>query len=71
MSTFRHPFLTRGIVRFANHAFQVSRGLVELPDEIGESLGWHKVERNDDFVLPPPESQGKRSSKLVKTPNHQ
>ena len=40
MSVFQHPHLTRGIVKTANGAFTISRGLVEMPDEIGEALGW-------------------------------
>jgi hypothetical protein len=48
MSVFRHPHLTRGIVRTSKGAFVISRGLVEMPDEIGESLGWAAVDRDDD-----------------------
>jgi len=48
MSEFQHPHLTRGIVKTAKGAFFVSRGLVEMPDEIGESLGWRRVNRDDD-----------------------
>jgi hypothetical protein len=44
MSVFRHPHLTRGIVQTAKGAFVISRGLVEMPDEIGESLGWRPVD---------------------------
>jgi hypothetical protein len=48
MSVFQHPHLTRGIVRTAKGAFVVSRGLVEVPDEIGESLGWRTVELDEN-----------------------
>lgn len=48
MSVFQHPHLTRGIVKTPNGAFFVSRGLVEMPDHVGESLGWRPVERDDD-----------------------
>jgi hypothetical protein len=48
MSEFQHPHLTRGIVKTAKGAFFVSRGLVRMPDEIGESLGWRRVNRDDD-----------------------
>ena len=70
MSTFRHPFLSQGIVRLASGAFAVSRGLVELPDELGESLGWRRVEAGD-FVPRSPESRGTHSSAVLTTPNHQ
>ena len=48
MSLFRHPHRTRGIVKTAKGAFVISRGLVEMPDEIGESLGWRPVDRDDE-----------------------
>jgi hypothetical protein len=43
MSVFQHPHLTRGIVKTAKGAFVISRGLVDMPDELGESLGWRPV----------------------------
>jgi hypothetical protein len=48
MGMFQHPHLIRGIVRTPQGAFVVSRGLVELPDELGESLGWRPAESADD-----------------------
>jgi hypothetical protein len=48
MSVFQHPYLTRGIVQTEKGAFTVSRGRVEIPDELGESLGWQPVDRADD-----------------------
>lgn len=47
MSVFRHPHLTRGIVKTAKGAFVVSRGLVDAPDEVGEALGWRPVDAGD------------------------
>jgi hypothetical protein len=44
MSVFHHPHLTRGIVKTPKGSFVIVRGLVEAPDEIGESLGWLPVE---------------------------
>jgi hypothetical protein len=44
MSVFHHPHLTRGIVTTPKGSFVIVRGLVEVPDEIGESLGWRRVE---------------------------
>lgn len=40
MGLFRHPCLTRGIVHTPYGAFLVVRGLVEMPDAVGETLGW-------------------------------
>ena len=44
MSVFQHPHLTRGIVKTPKGSFVIVRGLVEAPDEIGESLGWQPVD---------------------------
>lgn len=43
MALYQHPHLTRGVVHTPMGAFTVNRGIVELPDEIGESLGWTAV----------------------------
>jgi len=48
MALFRHPHLTRGLVKTAQGAFSISRGVVDVPDEIGESLGWRPVHSGDD-----------------------
>ena len=48
MSVFQHPHLTRGIVKTEKGAFFISRGLVEMPDEVGEALGWRQVDGDDD-----------------------
>jgi hypothetical protein len=45
MAIFRHPYLIRGIVHTPHGAFAVVRGLVDLPDDIGEALRWA---REDD-----------------------
>ena len=44
MSLFHHPHLTRGVVKTPKGSFVIVRGVVEAPDEIGESLGWQPVE---------------------------
>ena len=44
MGIFQHPHLTRGIVRTEKGAFEISRGLVDVPDELGESLGWRAAD---------------------------
>jgi hypothetical protein len=38
MSVFRHPHRIHGIVRTRMGAFAVSRGLVEAPDDVGETI---------------------------------
>ena len=48
MRVFQHPHLTRGIVTTAKGSFIVTRGLVEMPDEIGEELGWRPVDDDAD-----------------------
>jgi hypothetical protein len=40
MALFRHPYLIRGIVHTPHGAFAIVRGLVDLPDEVGEALRW-------------------------------
>lgn len=44
MGLFRHPHLVRGIVHTAEGAFLIERGIAEVPDEIGASLGWLRVD---------------------------
>ena len=53
MSLFQHPHLTRGIVHTPMGAFKVNRGIVELPDDLGASLGWQPVEEDDGRALRP------------------
>ena len=48
MSVFQHPHLTRGIVQTPKGAFAISRGRVEMPDDIGESLGWRPLDLQGD-----------------------
>jgi hypothetical protein len=43
MAVFRHPHLVRGVVHTPQGAFTIVRGLAELPDEIGEALGWPRL----------------------------
>ena len=44
MTIFQHPHLIRGIVKTPRGAFIISRGLVEAPDDVGESLGWRRID---------------------------
>ena len=48
MAVFQHPHLTRGVVTTSRGSFVVSRGLVSAPEEIGESLGWRRVDVERD-----------------------
>ncbi len=48
MGMFQHPHLTRGIVRTPKGAFVITRGLVEVPDELGEALGWQPADAEDE-----------------------
>jgi len=48
MSLFRHPHLTRGIIRTPHGAFTVTRGIVDAPDDVGQSLGWQPIEEEDE-----------------------
>jgi hypothetical protein len=66
MPTFQHPFLIRGVLRLATGAFPISRGRVELPDEVGEPLGWRKIEV-DDAEAPAAERSFRGASTPAKT----
>ncbi len=52
MSVFQHPYLTRGVVKTPNGAFIITRGLVDVPDHVGEALGWRRIEDDDDGMVP-------------------
>jgi hypothetical protein len=51
MPVFQHPHLTRGIVTTPKGSFIVIRGLVEMPEEIGEALGWRPVDADADSAV--------------------
>lgn len=44
MGLFRHPHLVRGVVHTSKGSFAISRGLVDVPDEVGEAYGWLRLE---------------------------
>jgi hypothetical protein len=44
MAIFRHPHLIRGIVHTPYGAFAISRGYADIPEEIGEALGWARTD---------------------------
>jgi len=48
MSLFRHPHMTRGVVKTPLGAFEVSRGIVEAPEAVGEALGWTLLDEDDE-----------------------
>lgn len=43
MPVFKHPCLVRGVVHTPYGAFSLERGFVEMPEEVGEALGWARV----------------------------
>ena len=78
MSVFQHPHLTRGIVKTAKGSFIVKRGLVDVPEEIGEELGWQLVDTDSDYqrelaTLPSPDydeapvRRGSRGPSMLKS----
>jgi hypothetical protein len=44
MGLFRHPHLIRGVVHTSKGSFAICRGVVDAPDEVGESYGWIRVD---------------------------
>lgn len=48
MGLFRHPHLTRGVVHTPGGAFLIERGVAAVPDEIGEALGWARVDEDPE-----------------------
>ena len=62
MALFQHPHLTRGIVKTPKGAFVITRGFVSAPDEIGESLGWTRVDSEPRSASDPVVSIGVRES---------
>jgi hypothetical protein len=47
MGKFRHPHLTRGVVHTPQGGFTISRGVVIVPDEIGEAYGWQRIDADE------------------------
>jgi hypothetical protein len=48
MPLYRHPHLVRGIVHTRMGAFELNRGLAEVPESIGEALGWQRCPEHAD-----------------------
>ena len=62
MATYRHPHLIRGTVHTPLGAFAVVRGVVDLPDGVGERLGWGRITE-----LSSPQSLAGRSLPIAST----
>jgi len=54
MGLFRHPHLVRGVVHTSKGSFAISRGLVNAPDEVGESYGWLRLDQEVERDRPLP-----------------
>lgn len=50
MSLFQHPHLTRGTVHTPLGAFAVNRGVVDLPEDIGRTLGWTPLDADGELM---------------------
>lgn len=50
MGLFRHPHLVRGVVHTPEGAFQIDRGLVRVSDEVGDALGWKRVDEEHTLL---------------------
>ena len=48
MGLFRHPHLVRGVVHTSQGSFVISRGLVDVPDEVGDAHGWQRMHVDED-----------------------
>jgi hypothetical protein len=47
MGLFRHPHLIRGVVHTPKGSFVIRRGVVDAPDDVGESYGWQRLGLED------------------------
>ena len=48
MPLFRHPHHVRGVVHTSLGAFELARGLADVPNDVGESPGWKWVPGSDE-----------------------
>jgi hypothetical protein len=44
---FRHPHLIRGVVHTIKGSFVIARGIVQVPEDIGEFYGWLRLDPAD------------------------
>ncbi len=51
MGLFKHPHLVRGIVHTSEGAFLIERGVAELPDDVGATLGWTPLDDEADALM--------------------
>jgi hypothetical protein len=70
MALFQHPHLTRGVVKTTKGAFLISRGLVSAPDEIGDALGWRRVDSESGLPSDAALSLGRRQSATARDGAH-
>jgi hypothetical protein len=62
MGVFRHPHLVRGTVHTPQGKFFISRGVVEVPDDVGEGNGWVRLDPDPDAHSGPPWPEATSSS---------
>ncbi len=65
MGLYRHPHLVRGVVHTPEGAFRIDRGLVEVPEEVGDALGWKQIDDDHAAV-----SHGQRAASRPTDPDH-
>ena len=65
MSKFQHPHLIRGIVHTPAGAFEVRRGIIDVPDELGNRFGWISLEDAQLFDQQPASQRVKGISQSV------
>jgi hypothetical protein len=54
MALFQHSHLNHGVVHTLNGSFAIKRGRVDVPEEIGESYGWRRLDLEDQRGGPIP-----------------
>jgi hypothetical protein len=47
VAKFKHPSVKEGHVHFENEIYDVKKGVVELPVEIGENAEWEQLTENE------------------------
>ena len=68
MPLFRHPYLVRGVVHTVRGAYVISRGLLEVPDDVAALFGWIPAGLNDDGQVGPSRS-GSRGTVAERLPD--
>ena len=68
MPLYRHPHLVRGIVHTPLGAFELNRGLADLPESVGETLGWQRWPEHADARTP--EQPGPEGGSLFRSPQN-